>query len=465
VPFRGETFAEAEMRLRLAVAALRQSLLDALPTWLRATRQIREFQRSVTENFAHLAAQSRELTRQARQLEEERRDSPTNRILREANEGQAEQVLQRLHRIRLLCDVHELRFAEMLEFAADVHDPGGRDWITALDDTIAAIEMLHPNSEALLAWDHSGPPHVNCRCEMIPSIPVERGETYYRLESGALVSSPSDPACVLPHHLRNFADLTAGMVRPEIEVTGRSQAVYVWEAAGPDERARRELTNYSIAGLDRSALGADQTRFILTATSPQGGTEHRLFNTQEEARRAANRYLALNFLATTRPAQRIPERRAWLAEATDISGAAVITDAQLEGGRSHIVGAGADEDLESWVVLELVTHAVGPDHILVRSAEHAAVLGRELVDDPHDPATAWLILSEEEAAALDRSSIPRWADTEGQRSTVPSEREDLGAALSQAEEDYDSRRAEREEDGLPERLDTPNPRLDPYEPR
>ena len=72
---------------------------------------------------------------------------PSQRILDKVEPHEVEAVLQRLHRLRVLCDVQALDFMQMTQFAIDVHAAGERSWDESLDTAIESVET----SESVLS--------------------------------------------------------------------------------------------------------------------------------------------------------------------------------------------------------------------------------------------------------------------------------------------------------------------------
>jgi hypothetical protein len=70
---------------------------------------------------------------------------PANRLIAKVGAGEMEAVMQRLHRLRVLCEVNELDFGEITQFAIDVHDGGDRSWTQTLDASITEVENVEKN--------------------------------------------------------------------------------------------------------------------------------------------------------------------------------------------------------------------------------------------------------------------------------------------------------------------------------
>jgi len=82
---------------------------------------------------------------------------PTRRILRDLSLGNLsahdlDVALQKLHRLRVLCEVEELDYGQLVQFAQQVYNGGDRTWDEALDAAIEAVEHV-TRRDGLCAWD------------------------------------------------------------------------------------------------------------------------------------------------------------------------------------------------------------------------------------------------------------------------------------------------------------------------
>jgi len=72
---------------------------------------------------------------------------PSQRLLAEVTMREVDAVLQRLHRLSVLCDVQALDFSQMTDLAIDIHAGGEQSWAESLD---MAIENAERANEAML---------------------------------------------------------------------------------------------------------------------------------------------------------------------------------------------------------------------------------------------------------------------------------------------------------------------------
>jgi hypothetical protein len=79
---------------------------------------------------------------------------PAQRLLAEVSAAEIENVVQRLYRLRVQCEVSALDFGEMVEFASDFRDFNDDSWIDALDAALCVASGL----ERIEGWEYNPMP-------------------------------------------------------------------------------------------------------------------------------------------------------------------------------------------------------------------------------------------------------------------------------------------------------------------